>query len=147
MTAKGVVIDVKDGNAIVKCQRQSACESCHNCKESGVCHAELIFGEANREITVEVQNSLMAEIGSRVEVSASTAHTLLYSVMIFLLPCLLSALCFAIMNKLLVDMTLIALSMIGVFLIGFFVFAKLLNSYIKSKNTLEITKILGENDI
>ncbi len=147
MTAKGVVIDINGTTARVKCRRQSACASCHGCEASGACHAELIFGESNGEVVVDAINSVGAKVGDNVEVEASTRNTLLYSLLIFVFPCVISLIAYNFCSSFGAAIDACAAVLVAVFILSFFGMGKALNSFIKRKHTLEISKVLGEIDV
>lgn len=146
MKAIAKVVDVKGVTATVVSKRSSACESCHNCENGGVCHAQLVFGNQVEEVVLDVKNTLNAKIGDIVELESSTNRTLFVSIIIFILPIIVSVISYFVADKVTDIEYISALSMIVCFVTMFAIVTKIMNLYTKKHLTAYIVKILEESD-
>ena len=87
MTEIGYVVAVDDKLATVEINRASACEGCHKQSQPGGCSACSLLGGDKKMRAIAI-NSCGAVVGDKVKVSASSARTLLYGFIVFLLPIL-----------------------------------------------------------
>jgi len=77
----GTVVELKSAQiALVRCQKNSACD---HCPSSNSCHTEQASSSA---MVVEVYNPLEAKIGDQVKVETSTRHFLQSSFVLYIIP-------------------------------------------------------------
>lgn len=75
----GTIVDIKDGIAKIRIQRNSACGSC------GACHV----GKENMIMETSAPNILSAKIGDQVEIETETTNILKASFIIYTFPLIL----------------------------------------------------------
>ncbi len=80
LSEEGVVEEIKNGKAIVKVERDAACK---HCSARGTCGVS--FG-SNREIFIEVENTLNAKVGDRVELSVPSGSLVKMAFLVYILP-------------------------------------------------------------
>lgn len=147
MKAQGKVTSVSDNTATVVSKRNSACASCSNCENKGMCHAELIFsGENSDAVEISVLNPVGAKVGDTVEIEASSRKTLFVSAVVFILPIILTVLFAFVVNKFVKSVILLWAISVLFFLSGFVLLTKLMNIYTKREVISSIVKILEESD-
>ena len=71
--------------AIVRVERQSACEGCHRATEEGGCSVCTLLGGKNAA-HAQARNTVGAVVGDRVEIESRTGRILLYAALVFLVP-------------------------------------------------------------
>ncbi|MBE6564149.1 MAG: hypothetical protein E7655_02580 [Ruminococcaceae bacterium] len=81
MKQKAKVIEIKNGKAIVECEREDACSGCHS---KGSCP------KACQKIRTEAVNRIGAQAGDTVEIETADGPVLLYAFAVFILPILLA---------------------------------------------------------
>ena len=146
MNAIGTVIEIDKNNmAVVSTQRSSACSSCHNCEASGACHAELIFGEQKSVVIHKAENAVGAKVGDTVEISASTNKTLLISALVFVLPLLITIICYFCLSAFIVNVGLLTALLVVLYFLSFVVMAKMVNVYAKNNIKTFVVRILEES--
>ena len=146
MKAIAKVVDVKNETATVISQRSSACASCHNCENGGVCHAQLVFGNQVEEVVLDVKNTVNAKVGDTVELESSTNKTLFVSIILFILPIIFSVFAYFAVSNITAIEYIPALSMIVSFAATFAIITKMMNIYTKKHITAYTVKILEESD-
>ncbi len=82
MIESGVVVEVKDGLALVRVASQSGCEKC---SAAGFCN---YMGENTR--VVEVVNTVGAQKGDSVEIGVPSKYTMIAALLIFIVPMVLA---------------------------------------------------------
>lgn len=146
MKATGVVIENCGKNAKVRCVRESACSSCHNCEAKGECHVELIFGNQKSEIVVEAQNAVGAKVDDRVELVSASAPTLFVSLMIFVMPIVITAMLYFLFNLFVASVVAVSLMLLFSFVCVFVLMCQIMNMFVKKNFTIEISRILEGDD-
>ena len=147
MNAIGNVKSIHGDKAEVVCRRTDACSSCHNCSNANHCSAQLIFGEQNSEITVRATNKIGAQAGDTVELSSPSDHVLTWSVLVFVLPVLLSVISYYVASASIHNSLNASIVLIVTFFVSFFATAKIINKFSAAKISIEITNILEERDV
>lgn len=146
MNAIGTVIEIdKNNKAVVSTQRSSACSSCHNCEASGACHAELIFGEQKSTVIHKAENPVGAKVGDSVEISVSTNKTLLISALVFVMPLLITVLCYFCLSMFVKSVGLLTSLLVVLYFVSFVLMAKIVNVYAKNKIKTIVVRILEES--
>jgi len=79
LTEKGVIEKASSRKAVVRVQRSSACDSCESRQACEV---------RNKDMLVEVTNSLDAKPGDTVEISVPAGSLLRFSLLVYFLPVL-----------------------------------------------------------
>ena len=145
MRNKGTVIETNGCSSRVKVIRNSACSSCHNCEAKDTCHAELVFGNQTEDVFVEAVNKVNAKTGDVVEVEFSSAKTLLVSVVVFVLPILLSVISYIISSKYfyLIDPSF---TCVFTFICSFILLVLLSNKIVKKNLVTYIVRVLEESE-
>ncbi len=145
MRTQAKVVEVNNGYARVVSQRSDACSSCHNCEGKDACSAHLLFGESTSKIELEAKNTVNANVGDMVVLEASTQMTLFLSIVLFVLPLVLSFICylvsFEITGKSDVSVVVLAVS----FALFFVICAKVCDEFAKKRVNIEIVKIVQES--
>jgi len=80
LSEQGIVEEIKNGKAIVKVERGEACK---HCSQKGTCG--ISFG-SNREILIEVDNTLNAKVGDKVELSVPSGSLVKIAFLVYILP-------------------------------------------------------------
>ena len=140
------MLSVNGNKAQIVSNRSSACSSCHSCKNSGSCHAELVFGKQTEDVVVEAFNGVSAKIGDSVVLSSSTGKTLAVSAVLFVLPVILSFVSYVIASKFTLSDNIPVLCMLLVLVVSFAVFGKLMNVYAKNHLKIHIVRIVKESE-
>ena len=96
MLNKGTVVETHKGTAKVKVIRSSACSSCHNCEAKGACHVELVLGNQTEDVFVDAVNLANAKQGDLVQIEFSSKKTLFVSMLVFVLPIIISMISFVV---------------------------------------------------
>ena len=78
VTEEGVVERIQSTSAFVKLRKSSACSSCES---HGACHII-----SDKEMLIEVPNTLDAGVGDRVEISVPTRSLLKLSLLVYFFP-------------------------------------------------------------
>ncbi len=146
MKAKGTVIETDGKTARVVSVRNSACSSCHNCANSGACHAELIFGEQTQSVQITAKNLVGAVRGDVVELESSTGKTLGTAFAVFIIPVILAVTAFLFADKFFTSQGISAIIMLCTFVASFFVISKIAGAFVKQSLNTYIVKILEESD-
>ena len=147
MNVTGKVISVNNDRAVVVCQRNSACSSCHDCMDSSRCAAHLIFGNNDGQITVEAHNAVGANQGDEVVLSSPTFSTLVVAAAVFVLPVVFSIMAYIVASLCNFDYSAVLTMMIITFFTSFFIIAKIANMYTVRRISVEIIKILKERSL
>ena len=84
-TVATVIETLENGIAVVRVDRQSACEGCHRASEEGGCSVCTLLGGKNAA-HARALNTVGAVIGDRVELESRTGRILSYAALVFLLP-------------------------------------------------------------
>lgn len=145
MNAIGKVVKTEGKRAVVVSQRSSACASCHNCEAHGMCHAELVFGNQNEDVSVVAVNDACAKIGDTVVLETSTGKTLGVMLFIFVLPVVLTLVLYYLLNNVFVfgenyQPIILVLSFICLFFVSSFI----ANSYVNEHSSTHIVRVLEE---
>ncbi len=77
---QGVVEQVSDTQAHIRMQRSPACASCGS--------RHMCYSDSNEDLLVEIDNTLKAKVGDRVEISMPTGSLLRLSVLVYCGPIL-----------------------------------------------------------
>lgn len=90
-TLATVIETPEEGIAVIKVERQSACEGCHRATEEGGCSVCTLLGGKNAA-HARARNCVGAAVGDRVAIESRTGRILGYAALVFLLPvaCLLA---------------------------------------------------------
>ena len=90
-TIATVIETPEKGIAVIKVERQSACEGCHRATEENGCSVCTLLGGKNAA-NARARNDLGATVGDRVAIESRTSRILSYAALVFLLPvaCLLA---------------------------------------------------------
>ncbi len=80
LSEEGIVEEIKDGKAIVKVERGATCK---HCSARGTCGVS--FG-SNKEIFIEVDNTLNAKVGDKVEISVPSGSLVKIALLVYILP-------------------------------------------------------------
>jgi len=89
MNQKAIVTEVKGKYATVEVTRSSACDGCHKGAEGGCAACSLMGG--NNKMRTLAHNSAGASVGDTVNIEASSVRTVVYAVLVFILPIILAA--------------------------------------------------------
>ncbi len=81
LVEQGVVKEIKNNKAVVKVERSHVCK---NCSQKGSC--KLMLYESQDHMLIEVENSLNAKVGDRVELGISSSSFLKVVFLTYLLP-------------------------------------------------------------
>ena len=84
-TLATVIETPEEGIAVIKVERQSACEGCHRATEEGGCSVCTLLGGKNAA-HARARNTVGAAVGDRVELESRTGRILSYAALVFLLP-------------------------------------------------------------
>lgn len=84
-TIATVIETPEKGIAVVKVERQSACEGCHKATEEGGCSVCTLLGGKNAA-HARARNTVGAVVGDRVAIESRTSRILSYAALVFLLP-------------------------------------------------------------
>ncbi len=106
MTEIGVVCAAKDKNATVRFKRHAECDTCNVCR---VC-------KDGKEVEINVENALNANIGDKVEICVYKRSILLFTVLAYAIPLVLTAVGYGI-GSVVTDIARIVLSVCG-FVVG-----------------------------
>lgn len=79
MEERGVVVQLKDGNALIRAERSSACENCASKKSCST-------GGAGNEMFIEAANPVNARVGDRVIFAVGAGSVLKAGVLLYLVP-------------------------------------------------------------
>ena len=145
MKAYGKVLSVNEKYAKVVTQRNSACSSCHSCKSSGSCHAELVFGKQTEDVVIDAVNVACANVGDMVELASSTRKTLSVIATIFVLPVLFSLISYIVVLNFTESDFIPVIFLLCVFIFSFIALVKLMNIYAKKYLKAYIVRIVKES--
>ena len=84
-TIATVIETPEKGIAVIKVERQSACEGCHKASEKGGCSVCTLLGGKNAA-HARARNTVDATVGDRVAIESRTSRILSYAALVFLLP-------------------------------------------------------------
>ncbi len=146
MKARATVIDTDGKTARVVSKRSSACSACHNCENSGACHAELVFGSQTQDVEITAKNSIGAKAGDEVELESSTFKTLGAAFSVFIVPVVIAVIGYLCASALGCLQGISATVMLCAFVLSFFVMSKITASFVKRSLNTYIVKILEESD-
>lgn len=146
MIAEAVVLGTKGNTARVKSVRKSACASCENCESKGNCHAQLIFGQSEQSVELDVYNEVGAKAGDRVMLESTGASVLLIALCVFVLPVLFSIASYFLSQRLLSYVYAPSISLVVTFVICFVVCAVVCDKYAKNRLKTKIVKIIKESE-
>lgn len=94
MKTEAVVISTDGRFAVVETERTSACEGCHKSEDGKGCSVCSLMG-GDRKLSARAKNTVGAQAGDRVMIESQTGRMLYYAVLVFLLPVVISLLCYA----------------------------------------------------
>ena len=141
MKTIATVIAVNGGLATVETQRTSACEGCHKSEDGKGCSVCSLMG-GDRKFSAVAKNAVGAKVGDRVAIESATGRMLWYACLVFLLPLIVTLICYAIATQLTANSTwhLVGalIGFVGTFL-GIFAYSKYIQ---KKRYDVEITEIL-----
>ena len=141
MQRKAEVISVDGNYAIVKCDRSSMCDGCHNSTCGGTCAAGMIVGNS-KTMTAKAKNNAKASIGDIVEIETADSKVLRYALLVFILPIIVCAVMYGIgVSYFQNERASLALAAIG-FVLTFFVVGLVEKSHSKSEPDIVITKVI-----
>jgi len=146
MRAEAVVLSVSGNKAKVKSVRQSACASCASCESKGHCHAQLIFGDQDSSIVTEVYNTAGAKTGDRVMLASTGANILLLSMLVFVLPVVVSVLFYLLSAQVFTSEYVPVIFLAVTFFVCFVLCALFCDRYAKKNLKTEIVKIIEESE-
>ena len=144
MITKAKVIDVNGNNAIVRVIRQSACDGCEGCSESGKCHSEIMLSDNNKTYELSVKNPIGANVGDSVEVQSCGNAVIAFAFVIFLLPIVLAVIAYMISDSMLNGIYPIIISA-ATLIVTFAVLSLVSNIFVARFSKNVICKIIKEN--
>lgn len=94
MTAKGTVLSVENGYALVEVRRRAMCDGCSNDPSNPdscghACAMGALLGD-RKNMTVSVKNTLGANVGDTVELESADQFVLFSAFLVFILPLILA---------------------------------------------------------
>lgn len=119
MKSEATVIAVKQTHAVVEAQRLSACEGCHKAENGQECTVCSLMG-GQRRFQAKAANPIGAKVGDRVRIESRTDRMLWYAALVFLLPLLVTLLCWGIAAGITQSQTVRAICAAGGFAVSFF---------------------------
>ncbi len=146
MKAIGKVIRSNGKLANVVSERSGTCSMCQNCESHGACHAELVFGDQNQSVEIVALNTVSAKTGDTVELESSTGRTLAATALLFVLPIIISLMCYVFAQAKSSVAYIPAVALVASFLVSFITISKLLNKYYQNNYTAQIVKIIEESE-
>lgn len=145
MEVIGKVVSANQDKALVAVNRTSACSSCDSCAQSGVCHAQLTFGNQTKVVTVQALNGLKARVGDTVQIHSSTTKTLLTMFFVFVMPVVLTVLLYFLVQNNVGSEHFLVLILAFSFVFLFILCSYMMNLYAKKHINARIVKILQES--
>ena len=119
MRSKATVIAVTQACAVVEVQRLSACEGCHKAENGQECTVCTLMG-GQRRFRSNAANPIGARVGDRVVIESRTDRVLWYAALVFLLPLVVTLLCWGVAVCLTQNETVRAITAAAGFLFSFF---------------------------
>ncbi len=117
MRSEGRVVSVDGKYAVVATERRAACEGCHKRNEDGSCSVCTLLGGESR-LDTKALNRAGAEVGDTVALESSSGRMLGYAALVFLLPCVLAIVVYAILSCFTQNNTVLSISALGGFAAG-----------------------------
>ncbi len=142
MEQKGKIISCSGDISKVLVVRSTACNSCHR-KDS--CNEAMFLGCADSKVEIEANNLCNAQIGDSVELYSSSAKSLFYAFLCFVLPIILAFLAYFVAFSLNIGEIQRYTSAIVAFFVSFFVLFFFSNRKMSGKISVNIVKVLESN--
>ena len=128
----GKVVEIKADTAKIEVDRVSACDMCENAAHCA---------EKCQKVYATASNSVNAEVGDTVEIETETGRVLLNSVLVFLLPVVLSIGAYLLSNLIFVESFSVAITFFTL-VFSLCAFSFVLNKISKNKVISRIVRIL-----
>ena len=143
MEQTGKVVALDREYATVEIKRLSACDSCHKA-ESGCAVCSLMSAGSTHR--ARALNTVGAAVGDRVVLVADDSRILLYSVLVFILPLVLSAAAYATASLLGATTAICAVAVAAAFAASFVLLFFTLDRREKKQPKIRISRVLAEGE-
>lgn len=139
MKATGTVIEVKDGYAVVKSERHSACDGCHS--------KDFCLSCSKKDITVTALDPIGVRPGDEVEIETPSRTVLSYAAAVFVLPIFAAIAAYLLGEGIAGEGSYLPyICATGAFAVSIGVVCAVFNTRrMKDRNPLEIVKIINKD--
>ena len=139
MIQSGTVTEVRADRITVRVMRESACAGC---KQKKYCDASCASSADRKPITVEVQNTLGAEVGDRVELCSDNRFVLGTTFFIFVFPLILAFVLYGLLSQNHISDTLCLFFSVLLFCVSFIGILFGMNRYVKRHPCVRLKRII-----
>lgn len=141
MTETGIVKSIEGDNIQLELKRNSACSSCSSCEIKGGCNNSVFLVEQKTDVLVTVKNTIRANVGDTVMISADSGNLVGMTAGVFVLPVLIALAIYSIANLFFGQLTTYLITF-AAWIISFVLIAKVLNRYTKNHFKITAVKII-----
>lgn len=144
MQVRASVISVENDIALIRVFKNSACGGCSDCPSKNTCHTELMLSDSGKTYDCYAENPVSAKKGDIVIVESTNNIPLLFALLIFVLPVVVSIAAYVIFNEYFNSYQLLSISLL-IFFFSFVLCSFTANWYSKKHTSNIISKIIEEN--